>query len=345
MQAKSSLPSNVLLCQIRLLSILHSLSRPEPNSRPQPVPVQTPDVQTSHKSGGGLFNWRERRKSKASKPDLDTLVLPPLSDDSFSLKSFRHVLPEPRPNSPQNRSPVQSASSSPLTAPSRPRGASMASTDSAQRISVAAFREAQARRSSSNLPSGSPSPTIRPVSVANSSVSDIVPPRPPRPGRPPGSNSPAPRYEGKTISSRQSRRSSSSDVTSSEDSESDDGSPSRSRSRLSRQRTITRRSYRASSDMGHGNSRAADFSHHQQTTSTRSELGHESKSKTLSHATPSPSRGPPPSSFQKSAEAVMGTRSFSIYRRQRASYSTSELNPSAAAQRASKVSEANKRGA
>ena len=210
----------------------------------------------------------------------------------------------------------------------------MASTDSTQRISVAAFREAQARRSSTNLARGSPSPQPlpRPTSVANSINSVTPPPRPPRAARPPAAPSPR-------DSSTSAIESSTSESSSEEDSDSEGLSPSRSRSRLSRQQTITKRSYRASSDLGHGTSNRTTY--HQQRTSTRSEVGHDSASRT---AHPSPSRGPPPSSFQKSANAFVGTRSFSLYRRERASYSTSELSPSAAAKRASVVVAANDRG-
>ncbi|EJC98789.1 uncharacterized protein FOMMEDRAFT_129141 [Fomitiporia mediterranea MF3/22] len=319
-----------------------TLPRAEANTRPQPMPLQKSGSPNAPKSSGGLFGWRERRKSKPAKPDPETLALSPLTDESFNLKSFRHVLPETRSNSPSNRTPAQSPSPQSFVPPVRPRGASVASTDSSQRISVAAFREAQARRSSTNLVSGSPSPTIRPVSLANSTISDIPPPpKLPLSVQSSGSASPGPGRERKSNPSRQSKVASS-DTTSSEESDSDEYSPSRSRSRLSRQRTITRRSYGASSDLGHGSSRVANNSHHQQTSSARSELGHGSSAH-ASHTSPSPSRGPPPSSFQKSAEAFMGTRSFSLYRRQRASYSTSELNPSAAAQRATTLAEAKKR--
>ncbi|KAL5494781.1 hypothetical protein ACEPAI_243 [Sanghuangporus weigelae] len=320
-----------------------TLPRPDSNTRPQPAPLQKPNSSNERKSNGGLFSWRERKKSKPPKPDPDSLVLPPLPDASFNLKSFRHVLPESGSESSTKRSPVQSPSSSSLVPPARPRGASVASTDSSQRISVAAFREAQARRSSTNLATGSPSPTIRPVSVANSTISDVVPPRPLRAGRPTASPSPTPGRGGQPKPLRKSIViSSSSETSSSEESDSDDGTPSRSRSRLSRQRTITKRSYGARSDLGHGATRTTDYSHHQQMPSTRSEVGHDTSNRS-SHASASPSRGPPPSAFPKPAEATVGTRSFSLYRRQRASYSTSELSPSAAAQRASAVADANRR--
>lgn len=324
-----------------------TLVQPEPKdsrSRPQPTVLQKSEP--SSKTNGGLFGWRERKKSKPSNPEIETLVLPPLSDDSFNLKSFRHVLPEPsRSTSPQNCLPAKSPSPTSLLPPARPRGASVASTDSSQRISVAAFREAQARRSSTNLVNGSPSPTIRPISLANSVISDTVPPRPPRSLNPPISDSPTP-TNGRPQTFRSSSAISSSDATSSDESDSESSSRSRPRSRLSRQHTITKRSQGTRSDAGHDSSRLINRSQQQQQQQqqqaawTRSEHGHASPR--LAH--PSPSRGPPPSSFQKTTDGFTGTRSISIYRRERASYSTSELNPNAAAQRANTLAQANLRG-
>ncbi|THH09332.1 hypothetical protein EW145_g2089 [Phellinidium pouzarii] len=322
-----------------------ALARPSavegPVPRSQPAQFQTEDLPENSKSRGGLLNWRDRKKSK---PDIGSF-LPPLDGESFNLKSFRHVLPEPPSDSTRSTSPAQYSPQS-LVPPARPRGSSMASTDSSQRISVAAFREAQARRSSTNLTNGgSPSPIIRPVSVTDSlrSASDIAPSRPSRNQHPPQKASASPtlaRNVKSTPSRPSAQASSSSDASEEEDSDSDDCSPSRARSSLDRQTTITKRSYQTKSDLGHGAIRSGQ-SHHRQSTLTRSELGHEL---TTNMVQPSPSRGPPPSSFQKTEEASVGTRSFSLYRRQRASHSTSELNPSASAQRASVLVEANKRG-
>lgn len=107
-----------------------------------PLPLSS----KQHK-GGGLFSWahRERKKSKPPPPPSSpSSTLPDISidSDSFNLRSFRHV----RPASP-NDSP--SASMPPVRP--RPREGSFVS-DSSQRISVAAFREAQARRSAANSP-------------------------------------------------------------------------------------------------------------------------------------------------------------------------------------------------
>ncbi|KAG6883637.1 hypothetical protein C0993_004957 [Termitomyces sp. T159_Od127] len=86
----------------------------------------------------GFFHWSK------SVPKTTPPASPP--DSSFNLKSFRHVGPQA-----SSLSPTGSTFSAPVP---RPRGTS---TDSSQRISVAAFREAQARRSTG----GSPVPSLR----------------------------------------------------------------------------------------------------------------------------------------------------------------------------------------
>ncbi len=99
-------------------------------------------------SKGGLFSWaqRERKKSKAPPPPSPSAPSPmpdiSLASESFNLRSFRHVRPESPSSSPP--SPL------PPVRP-RPREGSFVS-DSSHRISVAAFREAQARRSAANSP-------------------------------------------------------------------------------------------------------------------------------------------------------------------------------------------------
>lgn len=323
-------------------------SEPRTPARPHVQPMQKatdcPDSQKSN-GNGRLFGWRERKKFRTPKPD--EALIPPLSDDhSFNLRSFRHVLPDHPPESPQGSSPTQTAPKSSLTPPARPRGASVASSDSSQRISVAAFREAQARRSSTNLTSGSPSPTIRPLSVANSSVSDLAltkqTSRPTRSGTPSAPPMPTQRPVSSFKQPVPKRLSSSSDASSSEDSESEDGSPSRSRSRLSRQRTITK-SYRAKSDLGHEPS-GVDNSKHRENICSRSELGH-GRPVRPSQPSHSPARGPPPSSFQKSVEAVLGTRSASLYKRQRASYSVGEINLTTTSARANMPKDSKSSGA
>ncbi|KAK0450560.1 uncharacterized protein EV420DRAFT_1646480 [Desarmillaria tabescens] len=105
-----------------------------------------------------FFNWSKSQNSTPSKAVLQKTRTPlsPLSpspndSESFNLKSFRHVRPP---------SPTHSTALHPPHVPvARPRNTSTAS-DSSQRISVAAFREAQARRSAA----GSPVPSFRSIS-------------------------------------------------------------------------------------------------------------------------------------------------------------------------------------
>ena len=122
------------------------------------------DISPSPKKG--LFSWahRERKKSKTTEepPKLNV----DLSSDSFNLKSFRHVGPI------GSDSPGSATTSPDLTllppARPRPRGDSFAS-DSSQRISVAAFREAAARKSQVNLDHSGSSPVLlRPPSRTDS---------------------------------------------------------------------------------------------------------------------------------------------------------------------------------
>ncbi|KIY50517.1 hypothetical protein FISHEDRAFT_71562 [Fistulina hepatica ATCC 64428] len=106
-----------------------------------------------------LFHWSKSAPSSAfkvasakSKSDTPPQLDLPEPSSSFNLKSFRHLGP---PSSATSSSSVISTPS-PAVPLSRPRNLSVAS-DSSQRISVAAFREAQARRSMA----GSPSPSFR----------------------------------------------------------------------------------------------------------------------------------------------------------------------------------------
>lgn len=95
------------------------------------------------KSGGGLFSWvRDRKKSKAPPPPLPS----ELNGDSFNLRAFRHVGGYGTAPGPDDSAPLELPPARP-----RPRGDSVAS-DSSQRVSVAAFREMQARRSQADSP-------------------------------------------------------------------------------------------------------------------------------------------------------------------------------------------------
>ncbi len=104
------------------------------SSRSLPSPQKRPS----------LFAWTKSTSSLKSPDDSSDSV----ADSSFNLKSFRHIrVPSPPiPDSPNGNGPHSI---------SRPRGSSVHS-DTSQRISVAAFREAQARRSNNASPISSP---------------------------------------------------------------------------------------------------------------------------------------------------------------------------------------------
>ncbi|KAH7886326.1 hypothetical protein F5I97DRAFT_1928179 [Phlebopus sp. FC_14] len=283
------------------------------DSRSEPHNAQSSSHPT--KKQGSLFAWaRERTKSKPSLPPSATPPsLPPIPpvDDSFNLKAFRAV------RSPSPAGLVSTSVDDPLPPPPpRPRGGSVAS-DSSQRISVAAFREAQARRSLAN----SPVPSFRPPSAADmlrtdsdgrkraSTISTVSASDQPRSAWSP--ITPTPTTATRPNSSA-FRSSSESDESESEDDEEvdSDGVPVQ---RLVRQRTITRRAAggRAQSDAGHNSAR--------ETSLQRPELPRWSRSDTAQTNHPDPS--------------------FSG--RTRASASTSALTPSAAARRASVLAAAN----
>lgn len=129
---------------------------------PSPVP------QSSKKTS--LFSWSKgTSKSSTRSPLGDTTkssldhILPTGSDSgsSFNLKSFRHIREPSATRS--NASNVSLALPAPRP---RLRGENI-NSDSSQRISVAAFREVQARRSLA----GSPSPSFRTPSPVPASTS------------------------------------------------------------------------------------------------------------------------------------------------------------------------------
>ncbi len=264
-----------------------------------------------------FFNWSKSQNSTPAKsllqkarPAASSPLSPQLdAESSFNLKAFRHV----RPPSPA-RSTASAASLQPPTVPvARPRNVSTAS-DSSQRISVAAFREAQARRSAA----GSPVPSFRSISPGPQLDQGRGRPKvPPSPRQQPPHARIASRsvsrnpLDGRRLSSLVYDSDSDESASSSEaDSEDDQAA----KNNLGRRRTLTQQKKAAAP--GGGKPRA-----------TKSEIGHGSTSTSQLHSRPP--RLPPPriSTMPMSSPDV----------RKRASLSTSAVSPSAPAQRASLI--------
>ncbi|KAK0479557.1 hypothetical protein IW261DRAFT_146029 [Armillaria novae-zelandiae] len=265
-----------------------------------------------------FFNWSKSQNSTPTKavlqkarPAASSPLSPQLdAESSFNLKSFRHV----RPPSPA-RSTASAASLQPPTVPvARPRNASTAS-DSSQRISVAAFREAQARRSAA----GSPVPSFRSISPGPQLDQGRG-----RPNVPPSSRQHPPhaRIASRSVSRNplDGRRlsslvydSDSDESASSSEADSDDDQAAK--NNLGRRRTLTQQK-KAAAHRG-GKARA-----------TKSEIGHGSASTSQLHTRPP--RLPPPPRI-----STMPVPSPDV--RKRASLSTSAASPSAPAQRASLI--------
>ncbi|KAF9446277.1 hypothetical protein P691DRAFT_804414 [Macrolepiota fuliginosa MF-IS2] len=295
-----------------------------------------------------LFAWTKSSGSTKPPPQpkvsmsLDSPPRPTETDSSFNLKSFRHVRP-PSPNA---------SNSSLIVPPARPRGASV-NSDSSQRISVAAFREAQARRSTAGSPAPSfrsPSPSFPPPQFPQDGQRGRASPRP----------SPAVRSSPHLPHPEQRRHSTniavgySSDsdepTTSEEEEDSDDDDDGR---HTDRDGTVTQRSTtrpvigkrQAKSEHGHASSsyESSGIRHQHQAPSfltTQSQNGHGQQdaknirqSSYVGNTLSSPIDPLPPRS-QSSLGAYDGNR-------QRASASTSALSPSAAAKRASVIASAN----
>jgi hypothetical protein len=286
---------------------------------------------------GRLFSWarpRARTKSKASLPDSSLQSspaplppLPPPPADSFNLRSFRHVAP-PTPRSP-NPEPSSSGNSSHnrgATPRLRTRENSFAS-DSSQRISVAAFREVQARRSTADSPAPS-SPGDRDSLVSGQvrsrkrSSTLVTPPLPTS-----GSQPPLPPSCHPTRTSVASLFISS-NMTSSESSEEGESESEKEATlRPSRQRTITNRSL-GGTQSEHGHRSPPIFS------ATWSDIGHGTPSASPGLASPLPRSA----SHSPHVETPEGTsRTSSIYSRKRASVSASALVPDVVAKCASMI--------
>ncbi|KAF7783967.1 hypothetical protein Agabi119p4_132 [Agaricus bisporus var. burnettii] len=283
----------------------------------EPIPSISPRQHKEKRPS--LFSWTKEPPQSKPLPDPKNeinlnspLQLEP--DSSFNLKSFRHL----RPSSPD------ASNCSLVVPPSRPRNASV-NSESSQRISVAAFREAQARRSTA----GSPAPSYR--SPSPSSPFPLDGQRGRLSSRP----------SSQAINQRRSTNlavgytSDSDDSTSSEEEDSDDG--------LNRRNDATRTpgkrpragKRQAKSEIGHGSSGhspkwQSGFS------ATRSHTGHgdpdQNVKQTYVGIPPIPPTGQ--GSRPQLALGVNGTR-------RRASNSTSALSPSAAAKRASVLATAN----
>lgn len=259
----------------------------------------------------------------------------PDAANSFNLKSFRHI----RPPSPTNTSNVS------LTPPvPRPRGQSV-NSDSSQRISVAAFREAQARRSLA----GSPSPSFRSPSPAPGLPNNA---RGTSPENTRERGGPRPSPSSPTIASainRQRRRSSmalgytsESDSSSQSSSEDDDDGTLQNLGKLStNDRPGRLANVRAKSEIGHGQSHdtsiARDFPPPHRT--PQSHVGHSPLITTATQQSGNAARqnvipDVPPRSLSSLDHYSSGVR-------QRASVSTSAISPSAAAKRASVLSASN----
>ena len=283
-----------------------TVARSEAHSSTRTSPLKHPPKKS------GIFSWaRQRTKSKVS--ESPSTISSPRSVvsgsdySSFNLQAFQHI---PSGNASTERKESSPAPDCPLPPPRpRPRGGSTTS-DSSQRISVAAFREAQARKSRAN----SPVPSFRPPSAADtlrldsnsrkrastvSAVSGMDNSRPLR-------NSTAQ----SSVRPNSSALQSSSDSSEDEDDEDadSDGEPTQ---KLDHERTITRRGPAAC---------------------TQSEIGHSSR------------QAPPKSEFARQpwADPLKGNPSNAPYTpRARASASTSALTPDAAAQRGSILASAN----
>jgi hypothetical protein len=303
----------------------------ETMSNPDSHSTSFSNPQSKEPSKGGLFSWARPRGRTKSKPSLPhsslgsapVLTLPPA--DSFNLKSFRHVAP---PETPPSGSPSET---DPPPRP-RPRGDSFAS-DSSQRISVAAFREAQARRSATNSPvpslpgdrDGVPPGQVRnrrrsALGTPPSALKAGSQPRSPPPSNPPTRSPPA---RSSTAPLSFSASLTSSESSDEEESESEEEATLRPR----RRRTITSRS--AQSEVGFRSSPILSYG------ASRSDIGHGSSGMPTR---PSPSPRNNVNNSPNPEASGNRSRTSSVYSRARTSLSTSALVSEAATKRAPVVS-------
>ncbi|KAI8981301.1 hypothetical protein BD414DRAFT_96450 [Trametes punicea] len=256
---------------------------------------ETPSPAVPPKHGKGFFHWAHRDRKKPKPPPPPPLTTPPSLPDvstdseSFNLRSFRHVRPH---------SPSESASSILPPVRPRPREGSFAS-ESSQRISVAAFREAQARRSAAN----SPVPSFSHDALSPGSSAGLRPP-----------SSFVKLASARSSGGDNAKNSSSSDT---EESEEDEDSEASSTLKPRRNRTITQRSAKAAISPGQ---------------KSVSELGHRT---IRGSPTPAPRMTASASRDSSSTPPEPVPKDNAVYTRPRASASTSALQPNAAARRAS----------
>lgn len=315
-------------------------SKSSDNSTPPPLPHKRPSFfpwakHQNPSASTSSSHYGESLSTSKSIPDSPGALSSPEPSSSFNLKSFRHI----GPPSPSNGSNVS------LTPPvPRPRGTSTTS-DSSQRISVAAFREAQSRRSLA----GSPSPSFR----SPSPLPGLPHQRDASPDGSRGRASPRPSRSQPSMPSaaRQERRRSSMALAYTSDSDSpESSSDEESGDETVQQRNGTRPSFdrpgrvdkaRAKSELGHGHmphatSRSPEFpvTHRP---APRSHVGHSytpsSQNKSAAQTERKSSEIPPRS------QSSLGHHTGAV--RPRASVSTSALTPSSAARRASLLAEAN----
>ncbi|PPR02710.1 hypothetical protein CVT26_009813 [Gymnopilus dilepis] len=304
-----SLPNDPSSLSTAAADLSPSPSHQQSQKRPSLFPWTKPSSPTSSRLNESTSSSNLAQDSTSS-PD---------ASHSFNLKSFRHV----RAPSP-TRSNASNVSLTPPVVP-RPRGASI-NSESSQRISVAAFREAQARRSLA----GSPSPSLRSPSPAPAL------PREGEAGPRPARSVPSMAHSNKQQRRRSSMLAYTSDSeasqSESEDSEDETVQPARP-SAFSRPGRTDKA--RAKSELGHGDDLTRP------SRATKSHVGHS--------FSPSPSsrntRPPPPDEPKKVPEMPPRSQSslsqYTIGTRQRASASTSAITPSAAAKRASILANSN----
>lgn len=349
---------------------LSTRSLPADPPYPRTDPPSLPPTGPKNKKSTSFFPWSKspasaKHTSKENGKEKAREIPPPLpssspSDPSFNLKSFRHV----RPPSP-NHSPTSYSGNVQLPPP-RPRNPSVGS-DASQRISVAAFREAQARRSTAGSPVSFRSPSPHGIPPTQKNYGNISNPRlmPSSDPRAPSQNKNPLRNGNRTGPVGYTSESDESSPESSEEEEevdSDEVDPKQSKGAvtaagLGRRRTITQRSKsadvhvpssgkRARSELGHGSpSPSSSRAFYIGNKSPDIELppkvqtSHSSMKGPLilDGAPPSPEKSPVPVSPPRSQSSLGLYGAGSGTSRQRASASTSALLPSDEAKKASKI--------